>query len=128
MEVDPYDKEFFNPDTLPIELRELREQKGFEDEAFQLALFNDRVDQETFFRDLDRLAIDREKLRETVQSRVPPFVGVILSVGAALWIGWLVTGLVGRRFVRSFERALTRIPVIRSCRKAFILDICVRTT
>lgn len=114
LDVDPYDVEFLDADALTFDLRDEAELHGYDSDEFKLALFNERVDNEDFFRDLEALAIDPVKLRETVEVKVPPIIGLVLSLSLVFWIGWLVTGIVGRRAVRSFDRALHHIPVIRS--------------
>ncbi len=43
-----------------------------------------------------------------------PGIGVLIFVVAITIIGWLTTGLVGRRIVRLGENILERMPVIRS--------------
>lgn len=43
-----------------------------------------------------------------------PGIGVLIFVIAITFIGWLTTGLVGRRIVRFGENLLDRMPVVRS--------------
>jgi uncharacterized membrane protein len=46
--------------------------------------------------------------------RLPyPFVGILLSVGVLYVLGVFVTSLVGRFFLRTFDRLLERIPGLR---------------
>lgn len=114
LDVDPYSVEFLDPDSLTLDLRDNAKTHGFDSDEFKLALFNERVDHETFFRDLESLAIDTEQLREVVEQKVPPIIGLGLSLILVLWIGWLVTGIVGRRAVRWVDRAMHVIPFVRS--------------
>ena len=45
---------------------------------------------------------------------VPPIIGVLLSLLLVLWLGWLVGGFVGRRFMQHVDRTMTLIPVVKS--------------
>ncbi|MEQ1894972.1 MAG: DUF502 domain-containing protein [Planctomycetota bacterium] len=40
--------------------------------------------------------------------------GVLLSLLLVLWLGWLVGGFVGRRFMQHVDRTMTLIPVVKS--------------
>jgi len=67
-----------------------------------------------FLRDLEKLAIDSEDLHTRVAQRVPPFVGLVVSLLLVLTLGSLAGGYVGRSVLRRTERAMHLIPVVRS--------------
>ncbi|HED64213.1 MAG TPA: DUF502 domain-containing protein [Planctomycetes bacterium] len=68
----------------------------------------------SFFRDLDALWIDHEKLRSSVAGVVHPVIGVLISILVVLSLGWTVGGFVGRRIVQSLDQAMHKIPGVRS--------------
>jgi uncharacterized membrane protein len=115
MEIDPYDREFLDEEALPLELQDaLLEFGGTGTPEFQSALANYREETETFLRDHDGLAIDHEKLREATRDKVPPIIGILISVVIVLTLGYLASGFLGRRLISSFDKTLTNIPIIRS--------------
>ncbi|MEM6571980.1 MAG: DUF502 domain-containing protein, partial [Planctomycetota bacterium] len=66
----------------------------------------------TFLRDFKALAIDREKLRAAIP--FPEWIGLMLAGLIVLFLGYLASGFLGRGLIASFDKALTRIPIIRS--------------
>lgn len=116
MGVEPRAKQFVAFDKLPIELqdkiglgRELGELGSPEALA---AIENHREPRYTFFRDFDALAIDREKLRDSIP--IPEWIGLMLAAMIVLFLGYLASGFLGRGLIASFDKALTRIPLVRS--------------
>ena len=120
LDVEPYDPKFVQIDALPAELRFKGENEGFRSPDFLAAVRHYREARESFFRDLDALAIQRgtkegqEGLRDAVEDRVHPLVGLGMSVLLVLWIGWLVGGFLGRRAFARVESGLAAIPGVRS--------------
>jgi uncharacterized membrane protein len=112
MSIDPYDLEYLSEDHLPVDLRETARIEGLQSPTFQAALANWRVDHESFFRDFDKLAIDRAKLHAAIE--VPPWIGPALSVLIVLTLGYFAGGFVGRGLVGSIDRTLNSIPVVKS--------------
>ena len=114
MGVDPYDREFFEPDHLPPELSDLLEEVGPTHPGFQSALAVWRADRAGFVRDLDALAIDADKLRKAVSAHLHPGIAIGLSLVLVVTLGSLASGFLGRQVIASFDRGLTRLPVVRS--------------
>ncbi len=117
LSIDPYDPRFINPATLPTAPTNFKlrfEEYGAYDPAFQKLLLEERSINESFFRSLDELAIDPVKLRSTVSSVVHPLVGLLLSLLIVLWLGWIVTGFLGRKLLQKFDQALLAIPGFRA--------------
>ncbi len=115
MDIDPYAREFLAQEELPPELSDrVDEFGGLGSASFQAALTAWRLEQETFSRDLEGLAIDEEKLREAVVSEVHPAVGIVLSGMLVLFLGYLASGFLGRGLITAFDRLLHRIPLIRT--------------
>ncbi len=117
VEIDPYHMEFLDPEQLPTSPTNLKlrfEEVGSGDEDFIKVLTEYRQENESFFRDLDELCIDRELLRDRVSAVVHPAIGVLASVLIVVWIGWIMTGFVGRRIFAKFDELLSAIPGIRS--------------
>ncbi|MEM6671239.1 MAG: DUF502 domain-containing protein [Planctomycetota bacterium] len=116
MNVNPRAKQFVDFDALPEELadkigigRELGEIGTPEALA---AIENYREPRYTFLRDFDSLAIDRRKLREAIP--LPEWVGLVLAAAIVLFLGYLASGFLGRGLIASFDKALTRVPIVRS--------------
>lgn len=117
VDVEPYNLEYLRTATLPVspvDIKGLGERQGYDSDAFKQRLAEYRRNQQSFFRDFDRLAIDRDLLRVSVRGAVPPWVGLVLSLALVLWLGWLASGFVGRRIVVLLDRKLNRIPGVRS--------------
>jgi uncharacterized membrane protein len=115
MDIDPYAREFLDEDRVPDQLRDrLEELGGFGGNAFAKALTAWRNENQTFLRDFEALAIDREELREATAAKVHPAVGVVLSLVLVLLLGNLTSGLLGRTSIAAFDRTLHRIPLVRS--------------
>ncbi|MFT5198540.1 MAG: putative membrane protein [Planctomycetota bacterium] len=115
MDIDPYAREFLAEGELPPELEDRLDRfGGLGSASFQAALTAWRLEQETFSRDLEALAIDKEKLRDAVISEVHPAIGIILSGLLVLILGYLASGFLGRGLIATFDRTLHRIPLIRT--------------
>ena len=115
MGIRPYETKFLNPAVLPISPDNLREMsKDPHDPVFENALAEYREEHESFFRDFDELAIDRELVRDDIREVVPPWFSILVSIGVVMWVGWLTSGFVGRKLFATFEKALQTIPGIRS--------------
>ncbi|MCP5021188.1 MAG: DUF502 domain-containing protein [bacterium] len=115
MDIDPYAREFLAQGELPPELSDrVDEFGGLGSASFQAALTAWRLEQETFSRDLEGLAIDKDKLREAIVSEVHPAVGIVLSGILVLFLGYLASGFLGRGLITAFDRLLHRIPLIRT--------------
>jgi uncharacterized membrane protein len=114
--VDPLASEYLEPELLPLDLRTVAttSPEGFNDVRFRDALVVYRHDHLGLLRDLGDLAIRSDRLREAVKERVHPLIGVVLSLLLVLWLGWLVGGFVGRRFMQHVDHTMTLIPVVKS--------------
>jgi uncharacterized membrane protein len=116
MGIDPFARKYLDPAALPLELQDLARSspEGYSDPRFIEALERHREEHLSLFRDFDTLAIRRDKLRDDVKGRVPPFFGVMISILLVLWLGWLVGGFVGRRLVSRLDQTMYAIPVVKS--------------
>ena len=116
MDVDPRAQQFVDFDQLPIDLQarigQGRELGELGSQAAQAAIENFRTDRYTWIRNLEKLAIDREKLRSATP--VPEWIGILLAAVIVLFLGYLESGFLGRGLIASFDKALTRIPIVRS--------------
>ena len=116
MDVDPRAQQFVDFDQLPIDLQarigQGRELGELGSQAAQAAIENFRTDRYTWIRNLEKLAIDREKLRSATP--VPEWIGILLAAVIVLFLGYLASGFLGRGLIASFDKALTRIPIVRS--------------
>ncbi len=113
--IDPLDGAYLAPDLLPLELQTLaRRPEGFAGPEFLDRLSVHRNENLSLFRDLDDLAINRDKLRQDVTGHIHPLIGVFVSLMVVLWLGWLVGGFVGRRIVGKLDEAMQLIPVVKS--------------
>lgn len=114
--IDPLASDYLATELLPVDLQSLASTspEGFSDLRFQEALALHRHEHLGLLRDPDDLAIRAERLRNDVRAHVPPIIGVLLSLLLVLWLGWLVGGFVGRRFMQHVDRTMTLIPVVKS--------------
>jgi uncharacterized membrane protein len=112
--VEPLDPRFVDIDALPPELRAVGERSGYASAEFARELERERAGDLGFFVDRRALLIDGELLRRAVRGAVPPWIGLVLSLVLVLWIGWLVSGFVGRRLMARVDEALHFIPGIRA--------------
>ena len=128
--INPYDSRFLESDELPTEPTNLKlkyeqlstgtgkandsttETERRED--FASVLRDERAQRQGFFRDLDDLWIDRELLRDSVSSVVHPLIGLLLSILVVLWLGWILTGFIGRKLLAKFDQGLLASPGVRA--------------
>ena len=117
--IDPESPEFVDEDALVpgTTLYYLSKNQGDNPathEAFEKELALMRADNRTFFRDLERLAIDPDRLRAQVTRVLPPWIGILLSVLLVLTFGYFASGFLGRRLLGALDKGLNAVPVIRS--------------
>ena len=116
MDVDPRAQQFVDFDALPIDLQadigQGRRLGELGSQAAQAAIEDFRAPRYRLIRDLEELAIDREKLRSATP--VPRWIGILLAAIIVLFLGYLASGFLGRGLIASFDKALTRIPLVRS--------------
>jgi uncharacterized membrane protein len=113
--IDPYDESFLDVDALPLDLNALGAREGYgrsTNFTNQLALL--RAEHEGLVRDLERLCIDPKKLRASVEAKVHPIIGVVLSLVVIFLAGWTLSGFFGRSLLGTLERTLLAIPGVRS--------------
>lgn len=115
MGVDPLSHEFVAKD-LPRGLEDRLGSRGLTRSSleFTQVLAEYRRENMRFLRDLPELAIDTEDLHARVAQRVPPFLGLVVSLLLVLTLGSLAGGFVGRSVLRRTERAMHLIPIVRS--------------
>ena len=116
MDVDPRAPRFVDIPSLPPDLsgdigrdRPLGVVDGPEAAA---AIENYREPRYTFVRDFETLAINRQRLRAAIP--VPRWVGLVIAAFIVLLLGYLASGFLGRSLISGFDKALTRIPIVRS--------------
>lgn len=128
--IDPYDAEYLDVANLPVKPTNLNLQyeliptKAEGDTRtstetarrvdFESVLRDERSANEGFFCDLEGLWIDKERLRDSVSTAVHPLIGLLLSVLVVLWLGWSLTGFIGRKLLAKFDQGLLAIPGIRA--------------
>ena len=115
--IDPLDPRFIDVDNLPKEptnLYNAYEKLGRNDPGFLDTLAFERSLHDAFFKDLEALWIDEEELRDAVSSVVHPAIGVLTSLLLIIWIGWVMTGIVGRKLMAKFDEVLSSVPGVRS--------------
>jgi len=114
--VDPLAEKYMDPELLPPAVRVLgtSSPEGFADPRFVEALRAHREESLGLMRDADDLALRADRLRDDVKKRVHPLVGLVVSLLLVLWLGWLVGGFMGRRFVQHVDRALMMVPGVRA--------------
>ena len=116
MDVDPRAQQFVDFDALPIDLQadigQGRRLGELDSQAAKAAIEDFRSPRYRLIRNLEELAIDREKLRSAIPGAPvgrDPARGDHRSVP-----GYLASGFLGRGLIASFDKALTRIPLVRS--------------
>ncbi len=114
--IDPLSSDYLATELLPLDLQTIAttSPEGFQDTRFQEALSLHRHEGLGLLRDPDELALRADRLRDDVRKRVHPLIGVVLSFLLVLWLGWIVGGFVGRRFMQHVDRTMTLIPLVRS--------------
>ena len=115
LEIDPYDEVFLDTEALPLDLQILGARVGYQRSdnfSNQLALL--RSSHEGFLRNDEDLYIDPQKLREAVEAKVHPLIGVIVSLLVVIAVGWTLSGFFGRSFLTALEKTLNAIPFVRS--------------
>lgn len=114
--LDPLSEEYLDMAALPPDLQHVARNstQGLADPRFIEGLSLYRHGHLGLLRDPTELAIRADRLRDDVKKRVHPLIGVVLSLLLVLWLGWLVGGFVGRRFVQHMDRTMTLIPIVRS--------------
>jgi len=111
--IDPYDERYLDPSRLPARFEKYAS-SGYSGAAFEAEVATHRAENESFFHDADKLGVHAERLRDSVQKVVPPYLGVVLSFLLVLWLGYLMGGFVGRQFVLRIDQAMHKIPVVNA--------------
>jgi uncharacterized membrane protein len=113
--IDPYHEDFY-ADDLPRRLEDRLRSRNLTSEDPQYAVVMDewRAENVGFFRDVEELAIDGEKLHVAVLLRVPPVVGLGVSILLVISLGSFAGGIIGRTILSRGDRAMNRIPIVRS--------------
>lgn len=116
MEIEPLDIAYLEPNLLPVEMQDqaLSFAKRYSDPQFRVELKRYRDSIGDYIYDLDDLAISGDRLRADVKGRVPPWIGIALSLLLVLWLGWVVGGFLGRRLVQRMDRTMHMIPIVKS--------------
>lgn len=116
MEIDPFARPYLDVDELPVPLQERlgpgRELGDLGSAAAEAAIHSHRDANLTFIRNFDALAIDRSQLRDEIP--LPRWIGLVIAGAGVLGLGYVASGFLGRTAVNSFDRALHRIPVVKS--------------
>jgi len=114
--IDPADRKYLDEERLPVELHDLVRASpvGTADPRFAEGLELYREERLGVLYDFDELAINRTRLRDDVSAAVHPLVGVAVSILVVVWLGWLVGGFLGRKFMQRVDRALHLIPIVKS--------------
>jgi uncharacterized membrane protein len=111
--IDPYSREFYAED-LPSDLEKDLRDLTSDDPQYALVMKGWRDDNERFFRELELLGVDHEELHDAVILYVNPLVGLGVSLLLVLSLGSFAGGIIGRTFLSRGDRALNRIPIVRS--------------
>jgi len=114
LQIDPLDLDYLDAKKLPADLESAWDNGGSHNPAAVTAVELHRAEHDAFFKDFDDLAIDSAELRTSVTAVVHPVVGIVLSLLLVLWLGWIVTGFVGRHVVARLDQAMHATPVVRS--------------
>lgn len=114
MGVDPLDRAFLDIDQLPVDVDAVGLSEGYDSNRFAETVREYREEHISFLRDLPGLFIEPERLRDAVDDRVHPLIGLGVSLLLVSWIGWLVGGFMGRRLVGRVEHAIGSLPGVRS--------------
>lgn len=112
--VHPLEPDRLDVDSLPIQMRDLGQRRGFASPEFLEELRKQRSAHDGFWKDLSALHVDAEELRAQVQDHVHPLIGVVISLVLLLWLGWMMNSIVGRFLVARLEGALFSLPGVRS--------------
>ncbi|MEZ6017126.1 MAG: DUF502 domain-containing protein [Planctomycetota bacterium] len=116
MDVDPFARPYLAVEDLPIALQERLGPNGelgdLGSSAAQAAIQSHRDAKLTFIRNFEKLAINREKLRNDIP--LPRWIGIVIAASLVLFLGYLASGFLGRTAINSFDRMLHRIPVVKS--------------
>jgi uncharacterized membrane protein len=115
MGLDPYEDRFV-AETLPRRLEDRLRANDVtsENPRYAVILEEWRTENEHLFRDLETLAVDPDKLHAAVALRVPPVVGLVVSILLVLSLGSLTGGIIGRTILSRGDKAMHRIPIVRS--------------
>ena len=113
--IDPH-AEVFLADEFPRRLEErLAARRLTSDDSEYFELIEEwRREEERFLKDFEYLAIDDEALHAAVVLRIPPLVGLVVSVLLVLTLGSLAGGFLGRSILTRGERFFAKIPLVRS--------------
>ena len=114
LDIDPLDADYLREDLLSANVRELSAERGMGDAFVRNMIAEEREQNLSFLRDLDKLAINSEKLRGDVARVVHPVYGILISLVLVLWLGWIVGSFVGRRSMQQLDRMMHIIPVVKS--------------
>ncbi|MBM3977480.1 MAG: DUF502 domain-containing protein [Planctomycetes bacterium] len=112
--VDPYAAGMIARDDLPPALHDIADRHGIASSELMTALQVERAAHAGFWRDLEALHVDALRLRARVEDLVHPLIGAVLSLMLVLWVGWLVTSLLGRLVIARIERGLLSMPGVRA--------------
>lgn len=114
MGIDPLEPDYIREDLLSANLRQLTTERGMSDPFVRNMIESQRALNMSFFRDLDKLAINSSMLRKDVARVVHPVYGILISLVLVLWLGWMVGSFLGRRTVQQLDRMMHVIPVVKS--------------
>jgi uncharacterized membrane protein len=113
--IDPHAPPFL-ADRFPRRLQERLASRSLtsEDPEYFELIEEWRSDEERFLKDFEKLAIDEDSLHKAVVLRIPPLVGLVVSVLLVLTLGSLAGGFLGRSMLLRGERFFAKIPLVRS--------------
>ncbi len=113
LRIEPYDAEYLDVRLLPLGLQHKFDREGYSVE-FADDVGRHREKSESFFRDLEELGINADRLRRDVGRNVPPVFGIALSILLVFGLGYLASGFIGRQIIQRVDRGLNRLPLVRS--------------